>query len=140
MKTLFIQTHELAQHLLKTVLKDKQPSFLELWKQAETFVANKAGIYEFNHWNGYFHDADAVVHSIMALLKEQKEDRVWHKDTSFKDGVGYLVQGCFPVPFGTARAKGIAQAREDLIHGIIQRLINSLLTRPDRTLCVLIPE
>lgn len=123
MKTLFIQTHELAHALSEFPTRYLCNTALRYIcaKQAFDLKENAQG---FCLW-------DSVKLMIMALLKEQKEPRLWDKQSkNFYQGLGSVFD---------MDKSGPEEYQKDC-HGIRQRLINSLLTRPDRTLCVLIPE
>lgn len=106
MKTLFIQTHELAKKLDPSYYTCGQVNRM-LGEDSWSFTAS---------------------HVMMVLYLEQKEDRRWN-----------LPKREYPYfTFDRIFMTGDEWFTDD--RGFRQRLINSILTRPDRTLCVLIPE
>ena len=127
MKTLFIQTHELARALSELPTQ-------YLCNIALRFICAK---HEFDLDDAHVSNEenfcllDSVKLMTMALLKEQKEYRLWDTQSkAFYHGLGDV--------FDMDRSSSDTYKKD--CHNIRQRLIDSLLTRPDRTLCVLIPE
>lgn len=106
MKTLFIQTHELAKKLDPSYYTCGQVNSM-LGEDSWSFTAS---------------------HVMMVLYLEQKEDRRWNLPK--REDPYFTFDRIFMTGY-----EGFTDDR-----GFRQRLINSLLTRPDRTLCVLIPE
>lgn len=122
MKTLFIQTHELASKLSpKRYLCAQLAEFIEAQTGRNKWLSGKQGFDTF--------DSASLV--ILSLLREQKEEF----GTRSLDG--YMYNGGLLIVRGFFLSSVVPS---DKAVRVRQRLINSLLTRPDRTLCVLIPE
>lgn len=123
MKTLFIQTHELAKNL-----------------NAHDYTCHQLESYLCQSHGMKHRAASTTARIVMGMLyKEQKEHRKFDYSTFHVledildvhkvEGEPHIIYATNRVIFSSEQLKGIRQ-----------RLINSLLTRPDRTLCVLIPE
>lgn len=127
MKTLFVQTHELASKLSPNrYLCSQLAEFIESQTGLSCYHVGKHGIDIF----------DSAILVVLALVREQKEDFV---DPIFEPEYGspyYYKDGLIKV--NGFYLESLVEFSTDT--EIRQRLINSLLTRPDRTLCVLIPE
>lgn len=127
MKTLFIQTHELAHQFT--------PHHYMCSQLAEILSKSTGGSCCLDGNQG-FDIFDSATLVILALVREQKEDFV---DTVFEHEYSspyYYRDGLIKVN-GFYLETLVEFSTETEIR---QRLINSLLTRPDRTICVLIPE
>lgn len=119
MKTLLIQTHELAKKL--------DPNTYTCIT-VRGLIGGKAGL------SASDCRLDVCSATIMKMLYlEQKEDRNWAYGAR---GKFTLFEHVFSRPLDRPFGRFTTQEYKE----IRQRLINSLLTRPDRTLCVLIPE
>lgn len=157
MKTLFIQTHELASKLspkhymccqLSDILKEKLKDLVYSNEQGFEIEDCNEQDFEIEDCNEQgFEIEDSASLVILALLREQKEyfldldpvDMTEYSSPYFytKGRIeinGFFMSDLLKLPERNRGSKQSAQIE------IRQRLINSLLTRPDRTLCVLIPE
>ena len=116
MKTLFIQTHELAKKL--------DPDMYTC-PQLEAYFLQVHNM----HWLAARNNSRIIMEM---LFKEEKEFRKF-------DASGFIVLENI---FDVQKYKDVVSYEQMMIKcvEIRQRLINSLLARPDRTLCVLIPE
>ena len=124
MKTLFLSTHKIAQNL--------DP---ESWtcKQLARYMFTEHG-YKF-----YSFSVSIAASIVMEMLyKEQKEYRKWNQKQKFDifenifDAGKYEIEDQSDIIPEYFSRKGEEQIR--------QRLINSLLTRPDRIICVPVIE
>ena len=126
MKTLFIQTHELAHRLKPQVYMCSQLAEILSKSTGRPLLGNGSQGFD-------LYDSASLV--ILALLREQKED-LMPPSLYYRARPYYYKDGRVKINgFGLDEIFEFSNDVE-----IRQRLINSLLTRPDRTLCVLIPE
>lgn len=126
MKTAFIQTHELAHQLT--------PHDYTCYRLGN-ILSKATGRFRLHQGNQGFdlHDSASLV--ILSLLREQKEDLM--PPSLYHEARPYYYRGGRVIINGFHLDEVCEFAKDKEIR---QRLINSLLTRPDRTLCVLIPE